>query len=298
MSGLPESPAPTLEHFVLTNFNVRLGWSRDVHGVPVLTEAWMEQRWELFETFCLPSIRAQTSQRFRWLIRFDPSTPSHHRDRFRRLTADLPNVVPLWRAESFRAAICRCLDYSTDVVLTTRLDNDDALRREALAWVQAAVGTAYPEFINFTNGCRLVRADGRLVRASHPSNPFLSLAERMPATGVARRVWRVLPMRVLDVLVRADPSPRLQAVAGPLRPVVRRLLRLLLGPPLLTARCINHNHARKVAAVRQVSGEPAWLQVVHERNAQLRAGSGRPCPSRDLEVMFGLRWPGRADQGR
>jgi hypothetical protein len=121
----------------------------------------------------------------------------------------------------------------------------------------------------------------------------------MPATGVARRAWRVLPMRVLDVLVRADQSPRLQAAAGPLRPVVRPLLRLLLGPPLLTARCVDHNRAREVAAVRQVSGEPAWLQVVHERNAQLRAGSGRPCPcpTRDLEAMFGVRWPGRTDQG-
>ena len=101
----------------------------------------MEHRWRLFEAFCLPSVQCQTAARFRWLVRFDPATPEAHRQRFRRLTAGMTNVSPLWRAEPFSAAIGALLDPSAELLLTTRLDNDDALHRTAMARIRAGWAT-------------------------------------------------------------------------------------------------------------------------------------------------------------
>src|SRR5262245_62661283 len=96
-----------MQHFLLTNFNVRMWYvrRRDRAGRRVRTEEWLAHRWPLFETFCLPSVRNQTSQDFRWLVRFDPATPPHHRERFLALTRDYDPVVPLWRGEPFGVAI-------------------------------------------------------------------------------------------------------------------------------------------------------------------------------------------------
>ena len=43
------------QHFVLTRFNVDLGAHRHA-----LDDAWLVARFELFRSFCLPSVRDQT----------------------------------------------------------------------------------------------------------------------------------------------------------------------------------------------------------------------------------------------
>ena len=97
--------------------------------------------------------------------------------------------------------------------------------------------------------------------------------------------------RALDLLGRVDASRRLQSTWGPLHRAFRTLLRAVLGAPLLTVRCVDHNHAADVAPVRQLGGEPAWLQVVHERNRDSAGGSGQPCRAEGLEAAFGIRLP-------
>ncbi|MBP0576017.1 hypothetical protein J8J27_35390, partial [Mycobacterium tuberculosis] len=49
---------------------------------------------DLFRTYCLPSVAAQTRQDFEWVIFFDEQTP----DEFRRQIAELQAVYP-FRAE-------------------------------------------------------------------------------------------------------------------------------------------------------------------------------------------------------
>ena len=96
----------------------------------------------------------------------------------------MTNVSPLWRAEPFSAAIGALLDPSAELLLTTRLDNDDALDRTAMAGIRAAVGDVVPEFLNFPEGFGLILTEGqpRIVRYTHRGDPFLSLVERVEIT--------------------------------------------------------------------------------------------------------------------
>ncbi len=48
---------------------------------------WLEDRVELFERYCLPSVAAQTDRRFSWIIYFDPQSPAWLRQRIEGHTA-------------------------------------------------------------------------------------------------------------------------------------------------------------------------------------------------------------------
>jgi Putative rhamnosyl transferase len=304
MTGMDAARPRGIEHFLLTNFNVRLGWTRDVHGRTTLTPEWMEHRWRLFETFCLPSVRCQTDPRFRWLVRFDPGTPEGHRRRFRELTAGMTNVTPLWRAEPFGAAVGALLDPSADVLLTTRLDNDDAIHRTAMARIRAAVGDARPEFLNFPEGFALLLTEGpsRMVRYTHHSNPFLSLVERVEITARARRACRELPVGPLRILASADRWLRLGRSAGLFPAGLRRGTRRLIGQLPATVRCVDHRRAAEFAPVRQASTDAMWLRVIHGRNAGRLGPSEDACsdtsPVDGVAAAFGIRLPIDPDLGR
>jgi hypothetical protein len=293
-----------VEHFLLTNFNVRLGWTRDAHGQTTLTPEWTEHRWRLFETFCLPSVRCQSDTRFRWLVRFDPDTREVERQRFRQLTAGMTNVIPLWRAEPFSAAIGALLDPSSELLLTTRLDNDDAIHRTAMARIRAAVGEATPELLNFPEGLVLVLTRGhpRVLRYVNPSNPFLSLIERVEITRHGRWACRTLPVRPVRVLASADRWLRLGRSAGRLPASLRRGTRRLIGRLPVTVRSVDHRWAGQFLPIRQTYTEPMWLRVVHSRNVG-RLGPPEDAPSEGasvdgLEAAFGIRLPIDPELGR
>ncbi len=56
-----------VQHFLFTRFNLRNeSWNSTKNANPVLTEEWLEKRFDLFERFCLPSVKAQINQNFRW----------------------------------------------------------------------------------------------------------------------------------------------------------------------------------------------------------------------------------------
>jgi hypothetical protein len=71
----------SFEHFVLTRFNVRE--SADKTDL-VLNPVWLQFRFDLFERFCWPSVRAQTTGAFTWLVFFDKDTPEPFRARTER----------------------------------------------------------------------------------------------------------------------------------------------------------------------------------------------------------------------
>ena len=64
------------QHFVITRFNLRDPALEKANGnKPLLDDKWMEDRLELFENYCLSSIKSQSELNFTWLVFFDISTP-------------------------------------------------------------------------------------------------------------------------------------------------------------------------------------------------------------------------------
>ena len=124
------------QHFVLTRFNVNIGPHRRTWD-----DAWLASRFRLFEEYCLPSMRSQTSQQFTWLIFFATSS----RATIERYLADvppMPNLQPVFTDSVFgpattREAVVSRHDGVSDRLITTRLDCDDALRSDFVQRLQA-----------------------------------------------------------------------------------------------------------------------------------------------------------------
>lgn len=132
------------QHFVLTRFNIRQG--------ALLTGEWvggkpeyLEYRFGLFERFTLPSVCAQRVP-FRWLVFYSASTPEPYRARALSYAKVCPayeavfvdDRVPLSGDLAVVSEVIRArLDEGVTHVITTRIDNDDAINVDALAWIRA-----------------------------------------------------------------------------------------------------------------------------------------------------------------
>lgn len=167
-----------LGHVILTRFNVPTkGREAEIRG----RKGWLSRRFDLFEAFCLPSVAAQTERGFRWIIYFDSGTPPEFRTRIERAQRIFP-FIALFREElplaDVIADVRAQLPATCDRVLTTRLDNDDALARDFVTTVQRAAqdvsnGTA----LNIAQG--YAWRDGWVYAARDESGPFASVVEAM-----------------------------------------------------------------------------------------------------------------------
>jgi hypothetical protein len=169
-------------HFIVTRFNVRERSSDTI----ALDPEWLNGRFELFERFCLPTVRSQTEQAFRWLVLFDSDTPLDARERIARYQ-QWPNFVPLFLppavAGGARKAIISQLSETPDVLLTTRLDSDDGICRTFVEQLRQRATVREPTVLDFPIGYILHR--DRTYRYRFPLNAFATLAEPVTASGLS-----------------------------------------------------------------------------------------------------------------
>lgn len=163
-------------HLVLTRFNTAVDYAPSPKR---LESEWLIQRLSLFEQYCLPSIQAQTGVSFTWLVFFDAASPVWFRD---KIAAYGSLLVPIYvSGPATDAVIAEAVKssglVSTPYLITTRLDNDDALASDHLSSVQKAFRYQGREFLAFPLGLQLYR--GSLYYVYWRSNPFLSLVERI-----------------------------------------------------------------------------------------------------------------------
>lgn len=161
----------TFRHVILTRFNVK------IEQAPPASSEWFEHRFSLFERFCLPSVEAQTCTNFDWLVFCDPDIPTS----FKARLGGYSRVLPIYFRNVFnqgmvRAAVSEIARGSSHLI-TTRLDNDDAISRTFVECVQGNFHGQSFEFLNFTNG--YIWEDGRIWSGRHTSNAFISLVERV-----------------------------------------------------------------------------------------------------------------------
>lgn len=169
---------------------------------------WLEERFEIFRTICLPSVVAQTCQNFVWHLYFDRNTPEDYMARVRALVAAHAHIKIILcdefndqsRADAVRAE----LKPATEWLLTTRIDNDDGWHRDFVRRLQASLSFDRAEFLNFPVG--ILYYDEKTFLYRHSSNAFISLME--PAEAF-RTVWcgKHLELDHIAPIRQLSPSP-------------------------------------------------------------------------------------------
>lgn len=174
-----------MQHFLLTRFNLLL-WRKDKKGNKVRSKAWLEHRFLLFEQYCLPSIANQTCKEFEWIVLFDSKTPENFKEEIGELQTKCPQLKPVfvepekggYFVETFRKEVALRFTKGSERVLTTYLDNDDALDLHFVEDIQRrALDLPSGTFIYYTDGYQYFTDYKYLMRIHYPRNHFVSVVE-------------------------------------------------------------------------------------------------------------------------
>lgn len=162
------------EHYILTRFNVSVDGFDTRAG---LDPDWLKHRFDLFDTFCYPSVRGQSLQNFRWLVFFNSATPQFFREKINYYASwekFVPVFVDWFDKDVCRREVLRSSGGNTKYLITTRLDNDDAIFRYFVETIQDNFSKDF-FFLNFPFGC--VWHNKKIYVYRSESNPFISLVE-------------------------------------------------------------------------------------------------------------------------
>lgn len=283
-NAAPPGSAPLttagIPHVLMTRFNLATpGREATIRNRP----DWLADRFDLFETFCLPSVAAQTVRDFTWIIYFDKDTPQVFQDRIKALQREVPfeaYFTGLFPASGWPRSLAEVLGRMPDTVLTSRLDNDDALACDYMERTAAAAVGCRPDpriGIVITQGH--IRCATRVYALSHRCNAFTSWLERtegpdgpLTAMGIAH-----MDARLAGPLVQVPgPSGWLQVVHGD--NVSNKVRGRLVAPETLAGRY----HPDSLKGLAPVS--PITLGVDNALLQPLRAGRDKA-----LALVRGVR---------
>ncbi len=171
-------------HFFLTKFNVRSFPDLKPGCDPV----WLEKRFNLFDQFCFPSVSNQSNQNFKWLVFFDIDTPEDFKQRIDAYSKRWNNFVPVYLScplpygqfpDEVRDVVRHYIPADCKYLITTWLDNDDAIHKDYVQMIQDNFSQQESETINFIFGYQL--SEGKLYFDFEFSNHFISLIEKYDA---------------------------------------------------------------------------------------------------------------------
>lgn len=202
----------SVDHALLTRFNLP---SPGVESLIRAREGWLRGRVSLFERYSLPSVAAQTCTEFRWLVYFDPESPDWLMQRIDAWAQESP-FVPVFRAtvstEDLLCDIEAHVGRQHPELITSNLDNDDALARNFIERVQAAKVSSDRAAIYLVDG--LIKRDSLLYSRTDRSNAFCSARETWGAARTCWSEWHTLLGTQMPVVEVRDGPGWLQVVHG------------------------------------------------------------------------------------
>jgi len=167
-----------ITHVLTTRFNVRFAHSPS-SSAHALSLQWLAERVGLFEKYCLPSVLYQTLKPDVWLIWLDRDSPPQLREWARQWQAKCDFIRPVYvGAFDVPVAVESVREYadpSAGWLLTSRLDNDDAIHPRFFEVLRRSAVEGQREFLNVPRG--LIVAGGKCYRKSIAANPFISFSE-------------------------------------------------------------------------------------------------------------------------
>ncbi|MDN3310118.1 glycosyltransferase [Microbacterium oryzae] len=205
-------PASSVDHVILTRFNLP---TPGPESLVRAREGWLRERIDLFERYTVPSVSRQTERSFRWIVYLDPQSPSWLLERLApHVAAGL--FTPLYRESvSWQdvAADARSLTgASGSILLTTNLDNDDAIADDFVHRLQT-LARANPHAALFLGRGIIAHGDEVYLRRDD-ENAFCSVAEPWDAPLTAWRDWHTLLRNHLPVVTDRGRPAWLQVVHG------------------------------------------------------------------------------------
>ena len=180
-------------HYIITRFNLRL-WTHNKTGKIIEREKWLERRFDLFEKYCLPSVIAQTNKNFTWFLLFDNETPEKYKDRVKAYKSAFPQIKLIGVNPAYSTQFISIIQDivrnharehlkshpDEDTLITTYLDNDDALRYDFVEKVHKVASTEEPRtFISFVNGIQYYTELKIATRIKYRNNHFISFTESL-----------------------------------------------------------------------------------------------------------------------
>lgn len=200
------------DHVILTRFNLP---SKGRESLIRAQDGWLRNRVALFEQYCLPSIRGQDTDAFKWIIYFDPESPPWLKDWLQSLE-QAADFVPIFRESVSQADLLDDLRVVTGArgrtLITTNLDNDDAVATDFVTQIQAAVQGHARQVIYLANGLILNEPD--LYAHRDQDNAFCSVAESWAAPMTAWADWHNRLHLHMQVNLVDGPAAWLQVIHG------------------------------------------------------------------------------------
>lgn len=177
--------------FLITRFNLKL-YSHDKNNRKTLSKEWLDERFYLFEKYCLPSIKNQTYKDFLWICLFDQGTPDKYKKYISKYEETVPQFIPYYlRADETKNLISylnNIIEYYAmkmpGPVIQIRLDNDDALQKDFLKGIIAKVNEQKDDLMiySFKYGLQYYNQMNFAMQISYPNNHFLALINKNHAS--------------------------------------------------------------------------------------------------------------------
>ena len=168
-------------HFLITQFNLRNFPVSDTDSYEKWLK-WTRSRIGLFREYCLPSVLNQSNKEFTWLIFFDTETPVEFSGFISEMES-LPLIQICYSdgSDDFPATctseISKRILKSGEWIMTTRLDNDDSLHKEAMAVIRQNFVPKHKYLISLASGYVMNINDKTMSHYYYPMSPFITLVE-------------------------------------------------------------------------------------------------------------------------
>ncbi|MFC4652862.1 glycosyltransferase [Lactococcus nasutitermitis] len=172
-----------INHYIITRFNITLRdqmLNNQVDKIDVNTdEKYLQYRFSLFEEYTIPSIKNQSNKNFDWIVLFSDKTPQKFKNKIQYIQAELPNFRPIFLKSTDELEIILediFKQERTGTLVTSRLDNDDALSLNYIQLIQNNIeNNGKTELLVFPNGIQFDLKKRVMTRYYFPNNHFSTL---------------------------------------------------------------------------------------------------------------------------
>lgn len=159
-------------------------WNKMLNNEGIDKKKWIKRRISLFEKYCLPSVLNQTNEKFKWIICISPKTDRNNREFLKGVKANSGGIKILevthlsTLTKKLEEFIQNDMQGKKDYVITSRLDNDDAVIKTYIDKVQKEFQEQEFGKVRFSRGYQLLSGkDYRVKEVVFPNGPFINLIE-------------------------------------------------------------------------------------------------------------------------